>query len=79
MSFSEERTRLENRRDELDSEARKITELVEYLDTKKYETISYSFNRISTNFTEVFKKLGTCSKLRNIIYFIHVAWILIKG
>ena len=58
MSFSEERTRLENRRDELNSEEGKISELVDYLDTKKYETIRLTFEKISENFSEVFKKLG---------------------
>ena len=58
MSFSEERTRLENRRDELNSEEGKIAELVEYLDTKKLETIQMTFEKISDNFSEIFKKLG---------------------
>ena len=58
MSFSEERTRLENRRDELNSEEGKIAELVEYLDTKKLETIQMTFDKISENFSEIFRKLG---------------------
>lgn len=57
MAFSEERARLERRRDELDGEAEKIAELVGYLDVKKFEAIEYSFKDISKNFEDVFSKL----------------------
>ena len=59
MSFSEERVRLETRRDESGDEKRKISELIDHLDTKKLETIRHTFTSISTAFTDVFKKLGT--------------------
>ena len=59
MSFSEERVRLETRRDESGDEKRKISELIDHLDTKKLETIRHTFTSISIAFTEVFKKLGT--------------------
>lgn len=49
--------RLERRRDELNGEAEKIEELVEYLDTKKFETIEYTFRKISKHFETVFAKL----------------------
>jgi structural maintenance of chromosome 3 (chondroitin sulfate proteoglycan 6) len=57
MAFSEERARLERRRNELDGESEKITELVTYLDVKKFEAIESSFNDISKNFALVFSKL----------------------
>ncbi|CBY19836.1 unnamed protein product [Oikopleura dioica] len=57
MAFSEERARLERRRNELDGESEKITELVNYLDVKKFEAIESSFNDISKNFALVFSKL----------------------
>ena len=41
----------------MNGEAEKIEELVRYLDAKKYETIEYTFRKISKNFEEVFKKL----------------------
>ena len=59
MSFSEERVRLETRRDESGDEKRKISELIDHLDTKKLETIRHTFTSISNAFTDVFKKLGT--------------------
>ena len=49
--------RLERRRDELNGESEKIEELIRYLDAKKYETIEYTFRKISKHFEEVFKKL----------------------
>ena len=59
MSFSEERKMIEARRDEIDSEAAKIEELINHLDEQKYESIKLTFDKVSENFSLVFKKLGT--------------------
>ena len=55
-------SRLERRRNELDGESEKITELVNYLDVKKFEAIETSFNEISKNFALVFSKVGVFAK-----------------
>lgn len=56
-------SRLERRRNELDGESEKITELVNYLDVKKFEAIESSFNDISKNFALVFSKVGFLAKI----------------
>ena len=50
---------IEARRDEIDSEAAKIEELINHLDEQKYESIKLTFDKVSENFSLVFKKLGT--------------------
>lgn len=73
-------SRLERRRNELDGESEKITELVTYLDVKKFEAIESSFNDISKNFALVFSKVGFLAKnLKNwkkvsIIEFNSIYW-----
>ena len=58
MSFSEERRMIEARRDEINGEADKIEELINHLDEQKYESIAHTFQKVSENFSTVFKKLG---------------------
>lgn len=57
VNFSEQRDTLLKRKDELDSGANKVKELVESLDRQKDEAINRTFRGVSVHFKEVFKEL----------------------
>ena len=57
VSFSEQRDSLLTRKDELDSGANKVKELVESLDRQKDEAINRTFRGVSSHFKDVFKEL----------------------
>ncbi|CAB9512619.1 of chromosomes protein 3 [Seminavis robusta] len=57
VSFSEKRDELLKRKDELDRNAEKVTELVESLDRQKDEAINRTFRGVSAHFKDVFKEL----------------------
>ncbi|GAB7341757.1 hypothetical protein MBLNU457_g0090t2 [Dothideomycetes sp. NU457] len=51
------RTELENRREELETSLRSITELIETLDQRKDEAIERTFRQVSKEFATIFEKL----------------------
>nr|CAH7739327.1 unnamed protein product [Callosobruchus chinensis] len=57
MSFSEQKEKLQKRKEELDRGDEKIKELIATLEQKKMEAIQFTFKQFSKYFTEVFKKL----------------------
>ena len=57
VNFSEQRDSLLKRKDELDSGANKVKELVESLDRQKDEAINRTFRGVSAHFKDVFKEL----------------------
>ena len=57
ISFSEQKEKLMSRKDELDRGHRKIQDLMDVLEQRKFEAILFTFKQVSKYFQEVFKKL----------------------
>eukprot|EP00096_Caligus_rogercresseyi_P011256 TRINITY_DN4374_c0_g1_i1.p1 TRINITY_DN4374_c0_g1~~TRINITY_DN4374_c0_g1_i1.p1 ORF type:complete len:1212 (-),score=525.73 TRINITY_DN4374_c0_g1_i1:216-3815(-) len=57
ISFSEQKEKLMKRKEELDRGNKKIQELMDVLEHRKYEAILFTFKQVSKYFQEVFKKL----------------------
>lgn len=57
MSFSEQKEKLMQRKEELDRGNEKIKELMMVLEQRKCEAIEFTFKQVSMFFSEVFKKL----------------------
>ncbi|KAL3823137.1 hypothetical protein ACHAXA_010393 [Cyclostephanos tholiformis] len=57
VNFSEQRTQLIKRREEIDQGGVKVKELIESLDRKKDEAINRTFRGVSAHFKDVFKEL----------------------
>ncbi|KAF5286913.1 hypothetical protein FQA39_LY00446 [Lamprigera yunnana] len=57
MSFSDQKEKLQKRKEELDRGDEKIKELLAMLEQRKMEAIQFTFKQVSKYFTEVFKKL----------------------
>merc|ERR1719266_12489 len=57
ISFSEQKEKLMNRKEELDRGHKKIQDLMDVLEQRKYEAILFTFKQVSKYFQEVFKKL----------------------
>ena len=57
ISFSEQKEKLMNRKDELDRGHKKILDLMDVLEQQKFEAILFTFKQVSKYFQEVFKKL----------------------
>ncbi|KAK5649967.1 hypothetical protein RI129_000996 [Pyrocoelia pectoralis] len=57
MSFSDQKEKLQKRKEELDRGDEKIKELLTMLEQRKMEAIQFTFKQVSKFFTEVFKKL----------------------
>ena len=57
ISFSEQKEKLMSRKDELDRGHRKIQDLMDVLEQRKYEAILFTFKQVSKYFQEVFRKL----------------------
>ena len=57
ISFSEEKEKLMSRKDELDRGHKKIKDLMDVLEQRKFEAILFTFKQVSKYFMEVFKKL----------------------
>lgn len=66
-NFTKQRDQLLQRRQDLDSSAKSIEELVEVLDQRKDEAIERTFKQVALNFEEVFEKLVPAGKGRLII------------
>jgi len=65
--FTKQRDQLLQRRDDLDTSAESIQELVEVLDQRKDEAIERTFKQVAKNFEEVFEALVPAGKGRLII------------
>jgi len=57
ISFSEEKEKLMARKEELDRGHKKIQDLMDVLEQRKFEAILFTFKQVSKYFQEVFKKL----------------------
>lgn len=57
ISFSEQKEKLMSRKEELDRGYKKIQDLMDVLEQRKYEAILFTFKQVSKYFQEVFKKL----------------------
>merc|ERR1712110_766960 len=57
ISLSEQKEKLMNRKEELDRGHKKIQDLMDVLEQRKYEAILFTFKQVSKYFQEVFKKL----------------------
>ena len=57
ISFSEQKEKLMARKDELDRGHKKIQDLMDVLEQRKYEAILFTFKQVSKYFQEVFHKL----------------------
>lgn len=57
ISFSDQREKLQKRKEELDRGDEKIKELLSMLEQRKMEAIQFTFKQVSKYFSEVFKKL----------------------
>jgi len=57
ISFSEQKEKLMNRKDELDRGHKGIQDLMDVLEQRKFEAILFTFKQVSKYFQEVFKKL----------------------
>merc|ERR1712061_733190 len=57
ISFSEQKEKLMNRKEELDRGHKKIQDLMDVLEQRKYEAILFTFKQVSKYFQEVFEKL----------------------
>merc|ERR1712024_195178 len=57
ISFSEDKEKLMARKDELDRGHKKIQDLMDVLEQRKFEAILFTFKQVSKYFQEVFKKL----------------------
>ncbi|OBZ68297.1 Chromosome segregation protein sudA [Grifola frondosa] len=66
-NFTKQRDQLIQRREDLDSSAQSIEELVEVLDQRKDEAIERTFKQVASNFEEVFEKLVPAGRGRLII------------
>lgn len=66
-NFTKQRDQLLKRREDLDSSAKSIEELIQVLDMRKDEAIERTFKQVASNFEEVFEKLVPAGKGRLII------------
>ncbi|KAF5340619.1 hypothetical protein D9611_007366 [Ephemerocybe angulata] len=66
-NFTKQRDTLIKRREELDTSAESIEELVQVLDQRKDEAIERTFKQVAKNFEEVFEKLVPAGRGRLII------------
>jgi structural maintenance of chromosome 3 (chondroitin sulfate proteoglycan 6) len=66
-NFTKQRDQLLKRREELDTSAESIEELVQVLDQRKDEAIERTFKQVAKNFEEVFEKLVPAGRGRLII------------
>ena len=66
-SFTKQRDQLLQRREDLDSSASSIEELVQVLDQRKDEAIERTFKQVARNFEEVFESLVPAGRGRLII------------
>merc|ERR1712156_1034038 len=57
VSFSEQKEKLIKRKEELDKGHKKINDLMEVLEQRKFEAILFTFKQVSKYFQEVFEKL----------------------
>merc|ERR1712029_1024854 len=57
VSFSEQKEKLIKRKEELDKGHKKIMDLMEVLEPRKFEAILFTFKQVSKYFQEVFEKL----------------------
>lgn len=57
ISFSEQKEKLMTRKEELDRGYKKIQDLMDVLEQRKFEAILFTFKQVSKYFQEVFKKL----------------------
>ena len=57
-NFTKQRDQLLSRREELDTSAKSIEELISVLDMRKDEAIERTFKQVAKNFEEVFEKLA---------------------
>merc|ERR1712024_265166 len=57
VSFSEQKEKLIKRKEELDKGHKKIQDLMEVLEQRKFEAILFTFKQVSKYFQEVFEKL----------------------
>ncbi|XP_060524565.1 structural maintenance of chromosomes protein 3 [Cylas formicarius] len=67
MSFSDQKEKLQKRKEELDRGGARIKELIEVLETRKMEAIQFTFKQVSRYFTEVFKKLVPAGKAKLVL------------
>ncbi|KAI8618127.1 putative chromosome segregation protein SudA [Chytriomyces sp. MP71] len=56
-NFTKQRDGLNQRKDELDTSAKAIEDLIKVLDQRKDEAIERTFKQVATNFSEVWRKL----------------------
>merc|ERR1712038_1823588 len=56
-SFSEQKEKLISRKEELDKGHKKINDLMDVLEQRKFEAILFTFKQVSKYFQEVFEKL----------------------
>lgn len=66
-NFTKQRDQLIQRREDLDTSAQSIEELVEVLDQRKDEAIERTFKQVAQNFEEVFERLVPVGRGRLII------------
>jgi structural maintenance of chromosome 3 (chondroitin sulfate proteoglycan 6) len=66
-NFTKQRDQLLDRRQELETSAKSIEELVEVLDQRKDEAIERTFKQVARSFEEVFEKLVPAGRGRLII------------
>merc|ERR1712130_1036624 len=57
VSFSEQKEKLIKRKEELDRGHKKINDLMDVLEQRKFEAILFTFKQVSKYFQEVFEKL----------------------
>lgn len=62
VSFSEQKEKLMKRKEELDRGHKKICDLMEVLEQRKFEAILFTFKQVSKYFQEVFEKLVPAGK-----------------
>ncbi|XP_023021043.1 structural maintenance of chromosomes 3 [Leptinotarsa decemlineata] len=67
MSFSDQKEKLQKRKEELDRGDEKIKELIQMLEQRKMEAIQFTFKQISKFFTEVFKKLVPAGRAKLVL------------
>ncbi|XP_056647941.1 structural maintenance of chromosomes protein 3 [Diorhabda sublineata] len=67
MSFSDQKEKLQKRKEELDRGDEKIKELISMLEQRKMEAIQFTFKQISKYFTEVFKKLVPAGRAKLVL------------
>ena len=66
-NFTKQRDQLLSRREELDTSAKSIDDLISNLDMRKDEAIERTFKQVAKNFEEVFEKLVPAGRGRLII------------